>query len=96
MKLATIALTAALALSSGIAFAQAGAGSGATVPEKSGTTVNGGSGVVGTTTNGTTTGTTGTAGTMPSANDASNQGAPTAGSAEKMGNGASPGGTMKR
>jgi hypothetical protein len=37
-----------------------------------------------------------TTGASPSASDSSNQGAPTAGSAEKMGNGTSPGGTMKK
>jgi hypothetical protein len=43
------------------ALAQAGSGSGATVPENSGAAVNGGSGVVGTTTGGSmNNGTTGT------------------------------------
>ena len=47
MKITTIALTTALALSSTFALAQAGAGSGSTLPEKSGAAVNGGGGVVG-------------------------------------------------
>src|SRR5271154_1503623 len=49
MKLKTIALASAFALSSTFAFAQGGGanGSGAAVPEKSGPAVNGGSGVVG-------------------------------------------------
>ena len=89
--LKAIPLAVVISLSSTLAFAQAGSGSGATVPEKSGAAVNGGSGVVGTTNNGLTTGTS-----RPSPGDASTQGAGTAGSAEKAGADAtSPGGTMK-
>jgi hypothetical protein len=45
MKLATIALASVLALSSTLAFAQAGgSGAGAAVPENSGSAVNGSSG----------------------------------------------------
>ena len=58
MKIKTIALATAFALTSTFALAQAGgaSGAGSTVPEKSGTAVNGQGGVVGSTTNGTTTG----------------------------------------
>jgi hypothetical protein len=71
MQLKTIALASALALSSSMAFAQAGA----TVPESSGTAVNGGGGAVGTVHNGrtmnrmpgTTTGTSGGGMSGPSA-----------------------------
>lgn len=95
MKLKTIALASAFALSSTFALAQAGGanGSGATLPENSGTATNAQGGVVGTTTNGVTTG---SAANRPSGRDASTQGAPTAVSAGKMGNGASPGGTMAK
>jgi hypothetical protein len=55
MQLKTIALASALALSSSMAFAQAGGyGSGANVPESSGTAVNGGGAAVGTVHNGRT------------------------------------------
>jgi hypothetical protein len=49
MKVRTIALAAALAMTSSLAFAQAGGGNaaGATVPETSGTAVNGNGGAVG-------------------------------------------------
>jgi len=60
MKRKTIGLAAALALSSTLAFAQAGTGSVPVVPEKSGAAISGGSGAAGTTTNGMTTGRTGT------------------------------------
>jgi hypothetical protein len=97
MQIRTLAIAGAFALSSTLAFAQAGAGSGATVPEKSGTAVNGGGAAVGTSNgNMTTPSSRMTTGTAPSAGDASNQGAPAAGSAERMGNATSPGGTMKK
>jgi hypothetical protein len=95
MKTETLVLAAAFALSGTLAFAQAGTGSGATVPEKPGVVVNDGGAVVGTT-NEAATPKRGTAGVAPAAKDASNQGAPTAGSAEKMGSAPSPGSTMKK
>ena len=53
MKFKTLALASALALSSSMAFAQAGGNdAGATVPETSGTAVNGNGGAVGTVNNG--------------------------------------------
>jgi hypothetical protein len=55
MHLKTFALATALALSSSLAFAQAGGNdAGATVSERSGTAVNGGGGAVGTVHNGRT------------------------------------------
>jgi hypothetical protein len=48
MKLKLILLAAALTMTSSLAFAQARTGSGATVPERSGTSVNGGGAAVGT------------------------------------------------
>ena len=58
MKITTIALATAFAMSGTLAFAQAGgaSGAGAEVPEKSGAAANGQGGVVGATTNGTTAG----------------------------------------
>ena len=94
MKLSTIALAGALALSSTAAFAQAGVGSGAMVPETSGTAVNGGGGVVGTTTNGQTTLNNGrTVGTSnrPTGGDASTQGAPTGAAIGATGSSTEPG-----
>jgi hypothetical protein len=97
MKLKTIALATAFAVSSTFALAQAGgSGSGAQVPEKSGAAVNGGSGVVGTTTDGRTTPTPMNGATTGTTGSASKQGSPTAGSAEKAGNGTTPGGTMAK
>ena len=53
MHLKTAALAAALALTSSLAFAQAGGNdAGATIPENSGTAVNGGAAAVGTAQNG--------------------------------------------
>jgi hypothetical protein len=70
MILRTIALATALALTSSLAFAQAGGGNaaGATVPETSGTAVNGNGGAVGTVNNGRMTreGTTGMSQPNPS------------------------------
>jgi hypothetical protein len=96
MKIKTVLLAGAFALSSTFALAQAGSGSGAAVPEKSGAAVNGGSGVVGTTTDGKTTPTPMNGVTTGTSSNASKQGAPTAGSAEKMGTGTTPGGTMAK
>jgi hypothetical protein len=97
MKLTTLALAAGFALSSTLAFAQAGAAT--TSPDVSKST----DGSLGSGAGGTVdpkkTGTTG-AGTgnsnMPSNQNSSIQGAPTAGSAEKTGTATSPGGTMKK
>jgi hypothetical protein len=56
MQMRTIVLAAALTVSATAAFAQAGGNNaGATVPEKSGSAVNGGAGAVGTVDNGQTT-----------------------------------------
>jgi hypothetical protein len=54
MQFRTIALATVFALSTSVAFAQAGGGNaaGATVPENSGTAVNGGGGAVGNVENG--------------------------------------------
>ena len=65
MKLKIIALTAALCVPSSLSFAQAGVGSGATVPETSGTAVNGGGAAVGTVNDGRMRNTTGQAGRDP-------------------------------
>jgi hypothetical protein len=104
MKVRTIALAAAFALSSTLAFAQAGNTAGgdskAGGPAASKTTT--GDSMDGRTTggggtamkNGATPTTTGTS--MPSAKDASTQGAGTAGAAEKKGDATAPGGTMKK
>jgi hypothetical protein len=105
MKLKTIALATAFALSSTLAFAQAGGntagGSSAaggpaaskttTGDSMNGSTTGGGAAMKNSTGSGMTTGAS-----TPSAVDSSNQGAPTAGSAEKTGNATSPGGTMKK
>jgi hypothetical protein len=92
MKIKTIALASLFALSSTLAFAQSSQG-------KAGSDN-------GPTSNAPTTQTPGTgtsggmemnkSGSMPSSKDASTQGANTAGSAEKKGDSASPGGTMKK
>jgi hypothetical protein len=100
----TIALATAFALSSTLAFAQAGntaGGSSAaggpaaskttTGDSMNGSTTGGGAVMKNSTGSGMTTGAS-----TPSAVDSSNQGAPTAGSAEKTGNATSPGGTMKK
>jgi hypothetical protein len=104
MKIATIALVTAFALSGTLALAQAGNNS------AGGSSAAGGPAASKTTTgdsmNGSTTGggtemkngapgrTTGSS--MPSGKDASTQGADTAGSAEKKGDATTPGGTMKK
>ena len=102
MKIKTIALATAFALSSTLAFAQAntaGGNSKAGGPAASKTTT--GNSMNGSTTGGGAAmkndGNSGTTGSsMPSAKDASSQGAPVAGSAEKKGDATSPGGTMKK
>ena len=93
MKIFMIVMAAVLAATSSLAFAQAGSGSGATLPEKSGPAVNGGGAVVGNSRK-ETTGTTGTS--RPSTGDASSQGAGPAGAADKKGEDTSPGGVMKK
>ena len=105
MNIKTIAIAAAFALSSTLALAQtsntAGGDSKAGGPAASKTTT-GGSMDGRTTTGGGGTAmkdgaaapTTGSS--MPSAKDASTQGAPVAGSAEKKGDATAPGGTMKK
>lgn len=104
MKIRTIALAAAFAASSTMAFAQTGNSAGGSSqsggPAASQTTT-GGSMNGGTTQGGGAmmkNGQTGPAasGAMPSSRDASTQGANTAGSAEKKGDAATPGGTMKK
>jgi hypothetical protein len=85
MNLKTIALTTAFALSSTFALAQAGGagGAGAEVPETSGIATNAQGGVIGTTTNGVTTGT----GMGSEAREMRRERAPnTAGSADRIGN----------
>jgi hypothetical protein len=98
MKLTTIALATAFALSSTFALAQAGTGSGATVPEKSGASVNGGGGVVGETGKPSddaamqkSQGTTGTSRQPSAAGDASTSGAGTAAGPNSTGARAEPG-----
>jgi hypothetical protein len=93
MKLTTIALATAFALSGTLVFAQAGG------PAASKTTT--GDSVNGSTTGGGKEMKNGTTGagigsSMPSGKDASTQGAGTAGSAEKKGDATTPGGTMKK
>ena len=104
MRIKTIALATAFALSNTLAFAQAGGntagGSSAaggpaaskttTGDSKDGATTSGGGSPMKDAT-GTTTGSS-----MPSAKDASTQGADTAGPAEKKGDATTPGGTMKK
>jgi hypothetical protein len=83
MNLKTIALTTAFALSSTFALAQAGGAAGAEVPETSGIATNAQGGVIGTTTNGVTTGT----GMGSEAREMHRERAPnTAGSADRIGN----------
>jgi hypothetical protein len=104
MKIRTIALATAFALFSGIAFAQSGTTAGGSSqaggPAASKTTT--GESMDGRTTQtqggAMKNGTTGPAAqsTMPSSKDASTQGANTAGSVDKKGDAASPGGTMKK
>ena len=67
MKIKTLALAGALALSSTMAFAQGGgaASSGAAMPESSGPATNGQGDVVGNTTDGKTTMKNGTTGRVP-------------------------------
>lgn len=61
MKIKTVLLSATFVLSSTLAFAQAGSGSGATVPENSGTSVNGNAAATGTVERGRMDQTTGAA-----------------------------------
>ena len=88
MKLAVLALSAALSATSSLVFAQAGAGFGAAVSEKSGAAVNGGGAVVGTTQEGKTT--------VGPGHDASTQGSGPAGATDKKGDATNPGGVMKK
>jgi hypothetical protein len=104
MKTKTIALAATFALSSSLAFAQAGntaggssqAGGPAASKTTTGDSMNGGTTAGGGAAmkNGATGGAASSS--MPPAKDASTQGANTAGSAEKKGDATSPGGTMKK
>jgi hypothetical protein len=105
MKIRTILLATTFALSSGLAFAQSGSTAGGSSqaggPAASKTTT--GESMDGRTTQtqgggAMKNGTTGPAAqsTMPSLKDASTQGANTAGAADKKGDAASPGGTMKK
>jgi hypothetical protein len=92
MKLNVIAVTAALAMTPSLALAQAGSGSGATVPEKSGTSVNGGAAATGTVENGRMHETTGRSTRDPNGgNPNGTAGGPTSlsgtGSSEYGGNG---------
>jgi uncharacterized membrane protein len=105
MRTKTIALATAFALSSTLAFAQAGGntagGSSAaggpaaskttTGDSKDGGTTSGGGSAM---KDGTTRATTGSS--TPSAKDASTQGADTAGSTERKGDATTPGGTRKK
>jgi hypothetical protein len=105
MRTNTIALATAFALSSTLAFAQAGGntagGSSAaggpaasqttTGDSKDGSTTSGGGNATKEGAAGATTGSS-----TPSAKDASTQGAGTAGSVEKKGDATTPGGTMKK
>jgi hypothetical protein len=84
MRIKTIAMATAFALSSTLALAQAD-------PAASKGTAGGGGAMKNGTTNRPTTGSS-----MPSGKDASTQGANTAGPAQKKGDAASPGGTMKK
>lgn len=102
MKMKTISLATAFALASTIAFAQtntAGGSSQAGGPAASKVTT--GDGMNGSTTGGGAAMKNGQPGmttghSAPSPRDASTQGAGTAGAAEKKGDAASPGGTMKK
>jgi len=91
MAIKAIALASIFALSTTLAFAQSSQGK---AGAENGTTSNT------TTSGGMSQGAGGTemkkSNSMPSAKDASTQGANTAGAADKKGDAASPGGTMKK
>jgi hypothetical protein len=90
MKMKSISLAAALALTSTAALAQGGAAGGS--PQAGGPA----SKTTGNDSNGAAMKDGATGSTRPSPKDASTQGAGTAGAVDKKGEGASPGGTMKK